>query len=396
LTGPSSGTTGGTKLHYTGTGTGTITTEGLGTFDGTISTGQVLDIDGACSDNANEFIDEPVISTGTIDLSSTGCGNAAALSGKATAGTDSLTVGSGGVLQTDNGAGNGGRTIHDDLVGKKGVWNVNVSTTYTADKKGLTNKKGTVNLASGVTLTDSGVTGSFFNNKKGAIAGSGELIVESPDTFNEGAGTITGATVLVNAANLEYTGTVHGAGTIETEGSTSLTAGAPSSGQTLEVLGYCSDNAVLAAPGSLTDNGAIVLSSTGCGNNSGFTVPAGDALTIGTTGTLTWPSGLGGAKTITGNLINDGTIGNSGINGLSVTGTLSLGSGGTFAPSINSSGSTDSIAAAGGGTLGGTLAPSGTSAADTYTILSGAFSGSFAHTNGYLVTVNPTNVTMTP
>ena len=106
-------------------------------------------------------------STGTIDLSSVSCGNAATLAGKNAMGTDILTIGLGGVLQTDIGAGDGGRTIDDDIVLAKGTFNVNANTTYTAEKKGLTNKKGTLNIAGGVTLTETAVTGSVFSQQEG-------------------------------------------------------------------------------------------------------------------------------------------------------------------------------------------------------------------------------------
>jgi hypothetical protein len=140
--------------------------------------------------------------------------------------------------------------------------------------------------------------------------------------------------------------------------------------------------------------GAIVLTSSSCGNSATFTVPAGDTLTVAPGGSLSWPSGAGGAKSVSGNLVNDGTIGNSGEVGLTVTGTLTLGSAGTYAPDVTS-GSSDSISATGGGTLGGTLAPSGTFAANhSYTILNGAFTGNFSALNGWTDTVNPTNVTM--
>jgi len=395
LVGPSSGTTGGAALYYTGTGTSTIAVEGLGSLDGTMSTGQILNVLGTCSNNANEVVDKPMTTTGTIDLSSTGCGNASTLAGKSKKGKDPLTVGKGGVLQTDNGVGNGGRTIHDDVVLHKGALNVNVNTTYTADKKGLTNKKGALNIAASTTLTESAVTGSVFNNAKGAIAGSGELLVESPDTFTEGAGTITGATVLVNGANLDYAAAATpGAGSIETQGNTALT-GAPSAGQTVVVSGFCSLNANLTTTGSVSVGGSVVLTSSGCGNNSSFVLPAGDTLTIASGGSLSWPSGAGGAKAVTGNVVNDGTIGNSGEVGLSVSGTVTLGSGGTLAPSENG-GSSDSISATGGGTLGGTLAPVGTiTSGQTDTILNGAFTGNFStFSGGWTDAVGPTSVTM--
>ena len=243
------------------------------------------------------------------------------------------------------------------------------------------------------------MTGSVFSNKKGAIAGSGELLVQSPDTFAEGLGSITGVTVLVNGGNRRLphgaAPEVPGAGTIETEGVSTL-VGAPSAGQTLEILGFCSLNATLSAGASFTDNGAIVLSSTNCGNNATLALPAGDTLTIGSTGSLAWDSATdaGGAKSVSGNLVDDGTIGNSNEHALGVTGTLTFGSGGKYAPDVTT-GSSDSVTATGGGTLNGTLAPSGTFTANqNYTILGGVFTGSFSGTNGWAVTVNPTNVTM--
>jgi hypothetical protein len=314
------------------------------------------------------------------------------LAGKSAKGKDLLTVGKGGVLETLGGAG-GARTVDDALTLKKGSFDVNANSTYTAEKKGLINSKGTVDIAASTILTESSVAGSSFANTKGAITGTGQLLVEPSDTFNEGAGTITGTTVLLNGADLEYSGSTPGAGTIETEGVTSLVAGAPGAGQTLDVNGTCGLNANLTAVGNVTDLGAIELTSSGCGNNSAFTEPAGDALTIGSTGTLVWPTGAGGAKSVTGNLVDGGTIGNSGDNGLSVSGTLAIGAGGKYAPS-ESGNSSDSITAT-GGTLAGTLAPSGTiTSGQTDTILNGAFTGAFSATNGWTVAVNPTNVTM--
>jgi fibronectin-binding autotransporter adhesin len=391
LAGPSSGT--GVALHYTGTGASVLTTEGTGTVDGTMKTGQDLTVLGFCGLNADEVVDKAMTSTGTIALTSTGCGNNSTLAGKSAKGKDLLTIGKHGILETLSGAG-GARTIDDALTLHKGTLDVNANTTYTAEKKGFINSKGTVDIAASTTLTESSVTGSSFANTKGTITGTGELLVEPSDTFNEGAGTITGTNVLLNGANLEYTGSTPGAGTIEAEGVTSLVAGAPGAGQTLDINGTCGLNANLTAVGNVTDLGALELTSSGCGNNSGITEPAGDALTIGSTGSLVWPSGAGGAKSVTGNLVDNGIIGNSAESGLGVSGTLAIGSGGTYAPAVTT-GSTDSVTATGGGTLNGTLAPSGTFTANqAYTILNGAFTGSFSTTSGWVVTTSPTIVSM--
>ena len=202
---------------------------------------------GTCSNNADEVVDQPMTTTGTIDLSSVTCSNAATLAGKSAMGEDPLTVGAGGVLQTDSGAGNGGRTLDDDVTFSKGTFNVNTNTTYTAEKKGLTNKKGTI-TSQRITLTETAVTASVFSNKKGAIAGTGELLVEAPDTFAEGLGCITGVTVLVNGANLHYVTEVapegHGPGTIEVEGASHWSERLQRVRRS-RVLGFCSLNAAL-------------------------------------------------------------------------------------------------------------------------------------------------------
>jgi hypothetical protein len=398
LAGPP-GSSGGVALHYTGAGSSVVTTNGAGTLDGTISSGQTLNVVGVCSNNADEVLDAKVTSTGTIAMTSAGCGNNATIAGASATGLDALTIGKGGLLESQTGAG-GARTIDDDMTVKKGSFDVNTSTTYTAEKKGFSNK-GTLDLASGVTLTETGVTNSAFNNSKGSITGSGELLVQSPDTFKEGKATIANtATVLVNAANVLYSPvSTPGAGTIETEGVTTLTSGTPSSGQTLDVNGTCSLNAQLVTMGSIIDNGQIGLNSSSCGNNSAVTLPAGDTLTLGSTGSLTWPSGAGGTRTVTGNVVNDGAMGNtSAVNGttLGVTGNLTFGSTGTYAPFVNTSGGSDSVTVSGSGTLGGTLNPAGTFTASTvYTMLHGSFTGTFSATHGWVVTVNPSTVTMT-
>jgi hypothetical protein len=201
-------------------------------------------------------------------------------------------------------------------------------------------------------------------------------------------------TVLVNGANVAYTGL--GAGTIEVEGNATLTSGAPGSGQTLDVNGTCSLNADLTTAASVTDNGALELSSSACGNNSEVTLPATDTLTVGSTGSLSWPSGAGGSRTVVGNVVDDGTIGNtSGVNALSVTGNLGFDAAGTYAPFVTTGGGSDSVTVGGSGTLGGALNPAGTfTAGDVYTILHGTFTGTFAVTHGWNVTNSAGTVTM--
>ena len=192
-----------------------------------MSTGQVLDILGTCSNNADEVIDKPMTSDGTIELTSIGCGNMRLWRARARTARILLTMAS--TASSRPPGRSRGSHYHDDARPHKGTLDVNVNTTYTAEKNGITNSKGTrEHRGQHDADRELGLTGSAFANTKGSITGTGELLVEPRDTFNEGAGTITGTNVLLNGAILEYTGSRrHGAGTIEAEGATSLLAGAP-------------------------------------------------------------------------------------------------------------------------------------------------------------------------
>ena len=369
-------------LHYTGTGVSTVETQGAGTLDGNIATGQTLEVNGTCSDNATETLDASLSVSGTVDLTSSGCGNISTL---AVPKPLLLTVNKTGQINTNAGVG-GARFLSGNIT-NSGKVNINDATTYTPIKKGKFTNSGKLTIASGLTLGVASVTKSvFFNTKKGVITGTGQLVINDKDTFNQGAGKITGTPVLVHTASattpatLDITGT--GKGPIEVEGSTKF-AGNIAAGQTVTVLGTCSLNAVLTGSANVSNAGTLDLSSVSCGNSSTFALPAGDTLTNAATGVIETLAGAGGAKTISANVANNGTIGPSGAQTLTIDGNLTDGATAVFDASVASS-SSDLIAMGAGdtATLGGSLVAvpvAGFTPTSGYsaTVLSGTYSGTF-------------------
>ncbi len=302
LAGAQSGPT--IAVHYTGNGASDLVAEGQETFDGTIASAQTLEIAGTCSDNALDTEDASLTNNGTIDVTSTGCGN-----------NSQLTVSSGdtltndGTLETVAGAG-AAKTIVGN-VDNNGTADIDINTTY---EMGAWDNKGALDISNSETLTVATATpaSTFTDDTGGSVtspsSGTGQLVIDSGNTYNQGNGITSSEPVLLASAQSGPTIAVHytgnGASDLLAEGQETFD-GTIASGQTLEIAGYCSDNASDTEDASLTNNGTIEVSSTGCGNNSQLTVASGDTLT--NDGTLETLPGVGAAKTIVGNVDNNGT-----------------------------------------------------------------------------------------
>jgi hypothetical protein len=315
---------------------------------------------------------------GSIVITSSGCGNDSTLA--APKGKKLTIEKTTGLLTTVNG--DGGARAFSGNIKNKGTVTIDVNTTYTPIKKGEFKNKGTVTIASGATLNMVSVKKAIFLNSKGTITGSGQLEVNGHDTFQQEAGTIPATPVLVNGATLDMIGT--GAGAIDVEGTSTL-EGNISSGQTVNVVGYCSLNAVLTATGSMTNSGTLNLTNTGCGNETEFALPAGDTLTNSSTGLIeTLPGNAAATRTIVANITNDGTIGPSGDELLTIDGNLTDSSTAKFDVNVDT-GTSDVIAMGAGdtATLGGTLTAvpvAGFTPTSGYsaTIITGTHTGTFA------------------
>jgi hypothetical protein len=370
-------------LHYTGTGASIVETEGVGTLDGNLASGQTLDTTGSCSDNATETLDQSLSVSGTVNLTSATCGNPSNL---AVPKPLLLTVNKTGQIDTTAGA--GGNRFLSGNVTNSGKISISQTTTYTPIKKGKFTNSGKVTIASGLTFGVASVKKSvFFNTTKGSIAGTGQLVINDLDTFDQGAGKIKGTPVLVHTASATTPATVEitgsGKGAIDVEGSTNF-VGNIAAGQTVNVLGTCSLNAVLTGSANVTNAGTLNLSNVTCSDNSTFALPSGDTLTNAATGVIETLQGAGSStRAISANVTNNGTIGPSGAQTLTIDGNLTDGSTAIFDASV-ASGSSDLIAMGAGdtATLGGSLVAvpvAGFTPTSGYsaTVVSGTYSGTF-------------------
>jgi hypothetical protein len=174
-----------------------------------------------------------------------------------------------------------------------------------------------------------------------------------------------------------------GAGAIDAEGTSKL-EGNIASGQTVNVVGYCSLNAVLTGAGNMTNSGTLNLTNSSCGNDTEFALPAGDTLTNTSNGLIeTLPGNSPATRTIVANITNDGTIGPSDDEVLTIDGNLTDSSTAIFDVNVNT-GTSDLIAMGAGDTaaLSGTMTAvpvAGFTPTSGYsaTVITGTYTGTF-------------------
>jgi fibronectin-binding autotransporter adhesin len=299
------GTTTGTKpvivddatLSYTGAGKSLIALHGASKLSGSLAAAQSLSIESTCGEHATATAEASFTNAGSITLTnSEGCGNNATLT--LTSGTLTNT----GKIATEVGVG-GARTLQGNLT-NTGTLTINANTAYNGAKALLSNE-GAINVAEGkqLTVSDEGSVVNGAGGKVSATAG-GDLFMGSGTSFSQGAGTTAGGQpVIVDDATLDYTGT--GASLIALRGTSTL-SGNLAAEQSLTLQSTCGEHATITAGASFTNAGTITLTNTeGCGNNETLTVSSG---TLTNTGKIITEPGVGGARTLAGNLTNKGTI----------------------------------------------------------------------------------------
>ena len=143
---------------------------------------------------------DTIASTGQLFMGTTGCGDNTTLG----IGT-SLDESSGGLIETDNDVG-GARAISGGIT-NDGTVNIDTNTTYSS---GTWDNAGPLNIATGETLTFSTSTpaSAFTDDTGGSVSspssGTGQLVIDSGNTYNQGNGTTSDEPVLL-AACLLYT-----------------------------------------------------------------------------------------------------------------------------------------------------------------------------------------------
>ena len=286
-------------LSYTGGGESFIKLRGTSTLSGTSVSGQSLSIESTSGENAIVTANPSFTNGGSIKLTNgDGSGNNATLAGPVT---------NSGTITTELGVG-GNRTLAGSLK-NTGTLQINANTEFDGESATLTNE-GAIGLATGKTLRVSN-KGSVINGTGGSISagsGTGELLVTGSGTsFTEGAGTTSaGGTqpVVLDDSALSYTGA--GSSFIAIRGTSTL-GGNLGLAQALSIQSTGGENAIVTAAGSFTNAGTITeTNGDGSGNSETLVVTSPSTLT--NSGTIATEVGVGGSRTIQGNLTNTGAL----------------------------------------------------------------------------------------
>jgi hypothetical protein len=344
------------SLDFTGTGAASITVESAVTLAGDIAAGQTLTAQSlGCQTNTTVTAASGFTNAGSIVLTGAGGG----CNQNTTLAVTSGTLTNAGTLTVATGTIGGSRQVQG-----------NVTNTGTADITGTAqfngtgttfDNQGTLNVSNTAVLQ---VTGAALSDTSGTIAaaGTGQVQVSGNGTYLQGGGSTTGTPVLVgspgNAATVDFTGA--GAATLDLEGTITL-AGNVAAGQTVVAQSVgCQTNTTVTAASGFTNAGTIELTGTGGGCNQNTTLAVGTGASLVNAGTLETVAGtIGGARAVTGTVVNAGTVVPAIGVPLAVTGTYTQGANGTLDIPTNASGQSGQLTVNGTAQLGGTVTTTG-------------------------------------
>src|SRR5439155_15707109 len=200
-----------------GSYTVTITSESAETATLVVGAGARLSLETATCGAAGALLTlhGPMSNAGTVELAP--CD-----------GTAHIVVPPGAALTNDgtiSATGNLGDRVLSGIVTNNGMVSFNTTTGQAhLDGAGLFDNHGSVTIADGATPTITGGAGyTFHNGASGSVlaAGSGQLVVESGNTFDEGQGGVSGNPVLLTGGStLSFSG--NGASTFALQGSNTL------------------------------------------------------------------------------------------------------------------------------------------------------------------------------
>ena len=270
-----------------------FTLRGTNTLIGNISPGQSLLVQGGPAVNASLTAAAGFTNSGDITLSSINAARAVTLT------VSSGTFTNQGTINVEPGTA-GARTISANLV-NNGAVNLNANTTL-SKSSGVYTNNGSLNIATGRTLTISG-SSQVFNQNSGDLAIGGDFSF-STASFNFNGGNITGTPVLTTS-NLNIGAGATTAVSFTLRGANNF-SGDINPGQSLLVLGSSANShATLTSATGFVNSGDITLSSIDAARNATLTLTSG---TFVNHGTINVEPGSGGARTFSGNLVNNGTM----------------------------------------------------------------------------------------
>ena len=278
------------------TGAGSFLLTGVSArLSGNIAAGQTVWVRGdSTTGNANLTAANGFTNAGTLRLESIGSNW-----------ESKLTVTSGTLVNTGSivsGVGTGGaRTIAGDFT-NQGTLDVNQSVVLTRVNGSYANE-GQLNIATGQKLSYGG-QGQVFTQRAGVLRVNGSFEVGNA-TYRFEGGTYTGNSVALTNSTLALTPAA-GPATFVMSGVGSQLGGDIGPGQTVWVRGDGTfGNANLTSANGFTNAGTLRIESIGSNWESKLTVTSG---TLVNTGSIVSGVGTGGARTIVGDLMNQGTL----------------------------------------------------------------------------------------
>lgn len=278
-----------TVLNTTSSGSGTINLLGNSTITGTVGVNKGVNVF-ASGLNTNVTSPSGFVNAGTMTMNTAGGGYVSSVSV-----TSGVFLNS-GTLSSLPGTG-GFRTIAGDFT-NTGTFNVSSPTVFSKTNGVYNNSGGTINLTS--SLSYSG--GSQVFNLNGGVINGGNNFSQSNATFNLNGGTFNGTGTITNGT-LNITGSGTGLAAFRMRGTSTLTGNVKPL-QTIYSSGSDA-NASLGSPVSYENAGALIMDSSGGGYTSTLSLTTGTLLN---SGSLTCNPGAGGARTISAELNNTGSI----------------------------------------------------------------------------------------
>jgi hypothetical protein len=240
--------------------------------------------------------------TGKLELTSTGSTEGSSLAVPNTPvvtnlGTIDVEPGDGGPRTISGSLQNDGLTIPT----APALLDVKADLTRSGTNAGTTNS-GTINVASGQTLTLSG-TGNTFTQSSGSISNSGGIAGDGTN-WTQSGGAVTGNEVVLTSAGLTLSGS--DAGTYAMRGPSGSLSGSVASAKTVRIRGDDLAASVTADSG-MTNAGTIELTSSAGADKSATLALLGSGLS--NSGTVRASVGAGGTRTVSGGtLTNTGTL----------------------------------------------------------------------------------------
>lgn len=278
------------------TNAGTISNFGSSNANGSFANSGLIKIEGNGTYGDGVLTcNNGLTNTGTINITSTGGGWGSQFSVVGT-----LVNSPSGIFNAQ--AGSGGQRRFAGTLQNAGTVNVDGPLTFLTQGVTHTNT-GTINIAASKVMTLNTV-GTILDHSAGTINATGTLFLTGGSSFNFNGGTVSGPPAFLSAA-LNIGGSASGSASFIMYGQNSL-SGDPKPATTITIQGNGSyGTANLISEAGYANGGMIDLTSNSGGWTSQLTLNTG---VLTNTGTLQTSVGTGGARILSADLLNNGTV----------------------------------------------------------------------------------------